>query len=91
MNDRDVVVLGYACRVAGASEVSALWKLVAEGRDLVTRAATNIGATAGGRVHAYGLIEGTEQFDEGFFVLFFLENVSYSAPIYTIKGYLRCI
>ncbi|MGW0337723.1 SDR family NAD(P)-dependent oxidoreductase [Streptomyces sp. NPDC003011] len=67
MNDRDVVVLGYACRVPGASDVAALWKLVAEGRDVVTRAATNVGATAGGRVHAYGLVEGTEQFDEDFF------------------------
>ncbi|WP_433496757.1 SDR family NAD(P)-dependent oxidoreductase [Sphaerimonospora sp. CA-214678] len=67
MTDRDIVVLGYACRVPGASDVAALWKLVAEGRDVVTRAATNVGATAGGRVHAYGLVEGTELFDEDFF------------------------
>ncbi|WP_421107516.1 SDR family NAD(P)-dependent oxidoreductase [Streptomyces sp. NEAU-S77] len=67
MNDRDVVVLGYACRVPGASDVAALWDLVAGGRDVVTRAATNVGATAGGRVHAYGLVAGAEQFDEDFF------------------------
>ncbi|MEU3660939.1 SDR family NAD(P)-dependent oxidoreductase [Streptomyces sp. NPDC032940] len=67
MNDRDVVVLGYACRVPGASEVDALWNLVATGKDVVTRAATNVGATAGGRVHAYGLLTGSEQFDEDFF------------------------
>lgn len=67
MNDRDVVVLAYACRAPGASDVAALWKLVAEGRDVVTRAATNVGATAGGRVHAYGLVAGTEQFDADFF------------------------
>lgn len=67
MNDRDVVVLGYACRVPGAADAAGLWKLVAEGRDVVTRAATNVGATAGGRVHAYGLVEAAEQFDEDFF------------------------
>lgn len=67
MNYRDVVVLGYACRLPGASDAAALWKLVAEGKDVVTRAATNVGATAGGRVHAYGQIDGAEQFDEDFF------------------------
>jgi acyl transferase domain-containing protein len=34
---------------------------------MVTRAATNVGATAGGRVHAYGLVSETERFDEDFF------------------------
>ncbi|MFE9609915.1 SDR family NAD(P)-dependent oxidoreductase [Streptomyces sp. NPDC006012] len=67
MNDRDVVVLGYSCRVPGASTVAALWKLVAEGRDVITRAATNVGATARDRVHAYGLVDEPELFDENFF------------------------
>ncbi|MGH3373724.1 MAG: SDR family oxidoreductase [Actinoallomurus sp.] len=67
MSDRDVVILGYACRVPGAADIAALWRLIADGRDVVTRAVTNVGATAGGRVHAYGLVEGAEQFDEDYF------------------------
>jgi phthiocerol/phenolphthiocerol synthesis type-I polyketide synthase E len=67
MEQRGVAVVGYACRTPGASQVDQLWDLVAAGRDVITRAATNIGATSGDRVHAYGVLDGSEQFDEDFF------------------------
>lgn len=66
MNDQ-IAVIGYACRVPGASNVDDLWDIVVNGRDAVTRASTNVGATSGDRVHAYGVLPGVEQFDEEFF------------------------
>ncbi|MGA5703098.1 SDR family NAD(P)-dependent oxidoreductase [Peterkaempfera bronchialis] len=67
MSDGTVAVIGYACRVPGARGTDGLWETVVASRDSVTRAATNIGATTGGRVHAYGVLEGTDLFDADFF------------------------
>ncbi|NJC73093.1 SDR family NAD(P)-dependent oxidoreductase [Planosporangium thailandense] len=62
-----VAVVGYACRVPGADDVAGLWDIVVNGRDVVTRASTNVGATSGDRVHAYGVLSGYDLFDEAFF------------------------
>jgi phthiocerol/phenolphthiocerol synthesis type-I polyketide synthase E len=62
-----LAVIGYACRTPGAATVAELWDIVYRGRDVVTRASTNIGATAGGRVHAYGTLPDFDLFDEDFF------------------------
>jgi acyl transferase domain-containing protein/acyl carrier protein len=67
MEQRGVAVVGHACRTPGARQVDQLWDIVATGRDVITRAATNIGATSGDRVHAYGVLDGADQFDEDFF------------------------
>ncbi|MFE6774974.1 SDR family NAD(P)-dependent oxidoreductase [Streptomyces sp. NPDC057702] len=67
MSEHTVAVVGYACRTPGTRRVEELWDLVARRRDVVTRAATNIGATPGGRVHAYGLLEDFDLFDDEFF------------------------
>jgi len=62
-----IAVLGYGLRVPGADNIDAFWDLIESRRDVVTRAITNIGATAGGRVHAYGQLPHTERFDAAFF------------------------
>ncbi|MEU1798815.1 SDR family NAD(P)-dependent oxidoreductase [Streptomyces californicus] len=67
MNGKGIAVLGYACRVPGGRDVADLWSIVADGRDCVTRASTNVGATTGGRVHAYGVLDDIGMFDAGFF------------------------
>ncbi|WAX76552.1 type I polyketide synthase [Streptomyces sp. KMM 9044] len=67
MNGKGTAVLGYACRVPGGRDVADLWSIVADGRDCVTRASTNVGATTGGRVHAYGVLDDIGLFDAGFF------------------------
>ncbi|MFD6517042.1 SDR family NAD(P)-dependent oxidoreductase [Rhodococcus sp. NPDC060176] len=67
MNGKGIAVLGYACRAPGARTVENLWDIIAAGRDCVTRASTNVGATTGGRVHAYGVLDDIGQFDAEFF------------------------
>ncbi|MFI1227509.1 MULTISPECIES: SDR family NAD(P)-dependent oxidoreductase [unclassified Streptomyces] len=67
MNGKGIAVLGYACRVPGGRDVADLWSIVADGRDCVTRASTNVGATTGGRVHAYGVLDDIALFDADFF------------------------
>lgn len=67
MTQRKVAVLGYSCRTPGAQKVEDLWDVVVQGRDVITRAGTNIGATSGDRVHAYGVLDDFEWFDEDFF------------------------
>jgi phthiocerol/phenolphthiocerol synthesis type-I polyketide synthase E len=67
MQQRDLAVLGYSCRIPGADRADGLWDIVVGGRDVITRAGTNIGATSGDRVHAYGVLDAFEWFDEDFF------------------------
>ena len=67
MIQRNVAVLSYSCRVPGADRADRLWDLVLRGRDVITRAGTNVGATSGDRVHAYGVLDAFEWFDENFF------------------------
>jgi phthiocerol/phenolphthiocerol synthesis type-I polyketide synthase E len=67
MKQRGVAVLGYSCRIPGADRADGLWDIVVGRRDVITRAGTNIGATSGDRVHAYGVLDGFEWFDEDFF------------------------
>ncbi len=67
MSNREIAVIGYSCRVPGASDIDEFWELIAAGRDVVTRAHANVGATAKDRVHAYGLLERPELFDEEHF------------------------
>jgi acyl transferase domain-containing protein len=67
MTSSDVVVVGYAVRVPGAETVPDLWRIVSEGRDVITRASANVGATSRTRVHAYGRLVGFELFDPEFF------------------------
>lgn len=62
-----ISVLGYGLRVPGADNIDAFWDLVESRRDVVTRATTNIGATTGSRVHAYGQLSNVERFDASFF------------------------
>lgn len=62
-----LAVIGYACRTPGAATVAELWDIAYRGRDVVTRASTNVGATAGDRVHAYGSLPDFDLFDEEFF------------------------
>ncbi|WP_275560092.1 SDR family NAD(P)-dependent oxidoreductase [Streptomyces sp. 5-6(2022)] len=67
MSGRAIAVIGYACRLPGGRRVEDLWNVVVSGRDAVTRAVSNVGATTGGRVHAYGVLEDFGAFDAGHF------------------------
>ncbi|MDT8911798.1 SDR family NAD(P)-dependent oxidoreductase [Amycolatopsis sp. PS_44_ISF1] len=67
MSTREIFVLGYACRTPAGATPEQLWDAVLHGRDTITRASTNIGATSGSRVHAYGVLPGFEDFDAGYF------------------------
>ncbi|KDM90807.1 type I polyketide synthase [Photobacterium galatheae] len=67
MSSSKVAVIGYGLRVPEAQDADAFWEIISKGMDVVTRASSNVGATASDRVHAYGLLEGFEQFDAEYF------------------------
>ncbi|WP_406397037.1 type I polyketide synthase [Streptomyces uncialis] len=66
--DEPVAIVGMACRLPGAADPGAYWRLLSEGGDAVTEAAGSRRAagTAGGRRRA-GFLDDVDTFDAAFF------------------------
>ena len=78
MADTDIAVVGMACRLPGAPDLEAFWRLLREGRDARRELADEHLRTLGvpaevladpGYVKAAMLLDGIDQFDAGFFGL----------------------
>ena len=74
--DRDIAIIGMAGRFPGAEDLDAFWRVIAEGRDTISRFDADDGAEDsdldGPRdgeqyVRARGVLQGIEDFDADFF------------------------
>lgn len=61
-----VAIVGIACRLPGADDPAAFWRLLADGRDAVTEAPTHRWGSAADRPRG-GFLDRVDGFDPGFF------------------------